>query len=156
MTEFVLAAAFVVVCYTVMVSIMDGGLPTSLSSSVFALDREWKWLFGAVMFCCGVLIGITIIDKAEENFKFLGFLVTVGMGIVAVTPLFKKDMLAAHYVGAFLAGGSATLVVALHNPICLCVWVPYIIYILASSTCTRKVLWAEAAAFASAIWWCLM
>jgi len=155
MTVCVIIAAALAIAYTALVVWKDKGLPTSLSSSVFTLSDKWKWLFGFVMLTCGVFIGTAMMSRASDGTAWLGFLTIVGMGIVAVTPLFDPDKLTAHYVGAFMAAGCSQLLIAINKPLCLFAWLIYVSYTLASTNCSRKVLWAEVACFMAGIWYCL-
>jgi hypothetical protein len=147
-------AAVIVVIYTVVMCIKNKGIPESLSQTAFFLSTKAKWLFGAVMIVCGVLLGIVMIDKSSENTQFLAFLTLVSLCGVGVTPLFNIDTRKAHYVFAIAGGILPSLCIVFNNPLCLLPWFGYVFYTLLTDD-KSETFWSETACFVSILLYCI-
>lgn len=147
-------AAVIMVIYTVVMCIKNKGIPESLSQTAFFLSTKAKWLFGAVMIVCGVLLCIVMIDKSSENTQFLAFLTLVSLCGVGVTLLFNIDTRKAHYVFAVASGILSALLIALNEPIFMFPWVGYVFYTLMTDD-KNEVFWYETTCFVTILLYCI-
>lgn len=154
MNYLTLTAAVIVIAYTVAMCVKNKGIHKSLSRTAFFLSTKAKWLFGAVMIVCGVLLGIVMIDKSSENTQFLAFLTLVSLCGVGVTPLFNIDTRKAHYVFAVASGILSALLIALNEPIFMFPWVGYVFYTLLTGD-KNEVFWYETTCFVTIMLYCI-
>lgn len=105
-----------------------GELPESVSEIAYIIP---KWAFSLWIVAVGALLMVTAFGRLG-TWQFLGFLMMVGLLGIAVTPYYKKENKALHYGGGLLSGIVATAIVAVLQPILLCLWSWYVPYLFLS------------------------
>lgn len=154
MDTLVIISITLLFCYTLTLCVVNRGIPSSLSATVYALPPAGAWLWTLVIGAASVMTMPVLLERAPENYKFLGYLTIVGLLFVALCPLNKKkdDMTyRAHVAGAIICGVSSQLLVAITCAWLLLAWVPWIVAFVWITACRKwktSVLWAEMTCFA--------
>ena len=139
--------------YTLTVCVVNRGVPSSLSATVYALPPMGAWLWTVII---GAVAGITmpvILDAAPDNWRFLGFLACIGLLFVAFCPLVpnKGDMTyKIHMGGAITCAVCSQVLLAVSNAWLLLLWLPWIaafVLITASRKWKTAIFWAEMTCF---------
>ena len=162
MNTLIVIAMTLLFAYTLTVCVVNRGIPSSLSATVYALPPMGAWLWTLII---GAVSGMTmpvILETAPDNWKFLGFLSIVGLIFVALCPLVpnKGDMTyKLHCTGALICALSSQLLLAVTYVWLLLAWVPWIIafvWITRSKKWKTEIFWAEMICFADTFIYCLV
>ena len=87
--------------------------------------RMPKWLFTSWAMMVGIFLMPGVFGALPDEWRFLGFLMVAGVGLVAITASYKEEHRVLHYVGAVVAFLLATVVTAVVRPWCLVAWVAF-------------------------------
>ncbi len=155
MNSLVFIAMFAIVAYVVAMVIKNKEIPESISSTVFNLDKKWKWVFSAVMWIVGFLLMPPLMEKVSDSTRFIAFFMVAGILFVGASPLVAKEKNTLHYVCAAVAGIASQLLVALNQPLLLLIWFLYIGYTLAAKDGSRNFFWVEVSCMLSVFVYCL-
>ena len=155
MNSLVFIAMFAIVAYVVAMVIKNKEIPESISSTVFNLDKKWKWVFSAVMWIVGFLLMPPLMEKLSDSTRFIAFFMVAGILFVGASPLVAKEKNTLHYVCAAVAGIASQLLVALNQPLLLLIWFLYIGYTLAAKDGSRNFFWVEVSCMLSIFVYCL-
>lgn len=162
MNTLVIIAITLLFAYTLTVCVVNRGIPSSLSATVYALPPMGAWLW---TFIIGLVSGMTlpvILEIAPDNWKFLAFLSIVGLLFVAVCPLVKDkgDMTyKIHIAGAVICAVCSQILVGICNPWLLLMWVPWVaafLWITKDGKWNTMTFWAEMTCFADTFTLCLL
>lgn len=154
MNTFIIIAITLLFAYTLTVCVVNRGIPSSLSATVYALPPMGAWLWTLVIGTVAALTLPVILDKAPELYRFLGFLAVAGLLFVAFCPLVPnkgETSYMVHVGGALLCAISTQLLLALSNAWLLLLWVPWLVaYVVISRSRKWKsaMFWAEMTCFA--------
>lgn len=140
-----------------------GGVPNSLSQSVFYLPASGRWLWTVII---GAVAGLTmpvLLGHVHPDTQFIAFFACGALGFVAVTPLVhdKQDIShKVHMTAAYACGILSQLLVALNEPWLLLCWIPWVFafsfhHNRGDKWDTAK-FWAEMTCFASAFTLCFL
>lgn len=148
--------SFVIIAvYTVAMCIVGGGIPRSLSATVFDLPPKYSWIWTAVIGLAAFLVMPPFIESTNRETQPLAFIACAALLFVAVTPLVKvKDDIAyhIHMTAAVVCAVSSQLSVAINQPLLLLGWLPWSVYFVYSLTdfekWQTKAFWAEMTCFA--------
>ena len=155
MNSLVFIAMFAIVAYVVAMVIKNKEIPESISSTVFNLDKKWKWVFSAVMWIVGFLLMPPLMEKVSDSTRFIAFFMVAGILFVGASPLVAKEKNTLHYVCAAVAGIASQLLVALNQPLLLLIWFLYIGYTLAAKDGSRNFFWVEVSCMLIVFVYCL-
>lgn len=141
---------------------LEGGIPASLSATVFNLptNKVWIWTVTIVAIC--FLCIPTFISKTSDNTRFLAFLSIAGLLFVGGAPLCRmKDyslQYNVHCYSAVLCAVCSQLVLAFNCPWLLLLWIPIIgvTFKIGLDNFKTKVFWGEMTCFASTFIYCLI
>jgi hypothetical protein len=161
MNTLIIIAMTLLFAYTLTVCVVNRGIPSSLSATVYALPKAGAWLWTVIIGTVAVLTLPVVLEKAPETWKFLGFLSIVGLVFVAVCPLIpnKGDMTyEIHCAGALICALCSQVLLGVSNPWLLLCWLPWVIAFVWITT-TRKwktqLFWAEMVCFTDTFIYCL-
>lgn len=152
----VLLAAYVLCMVAV------GGVPKSLSQSVYSLPAGGRWLWTVII---GAVAGLTmsvLLGHVNPDTQFIAFFACGAFWFVAVTPLVqdKQDIsYMVHMTAAYTCGILSQLLVALNGPWLLLCWIPWIaafVWITKDDTWDTAKFWAEMTCFASTFALCFL
>lgn len=156
----VIIAIIILLGYTVAVCIKAGGVPPSLSASVFDLPKNRRWIWTAVLYAVAVLCMMPCIGKASENTEFLAFISLVSLAFVGALPLvsnkddWRYDM---HCTFAVICAGCSQSLLVFNEPKLLLMWVPFLIaYAIIGKGWRTRTFWAEMVCFTSTFIFCLL
>lgn len=169
----IVIAIIILLGYTIALCIKGGGVPSSLSASVFDLPKGKRWIWTVVLYAVCILVlfpfglpyGVSFLDKVSENTQFLAFIAMVGLAFVGAAPLVadKTDMAyKVHCFAAVLCAVSSQLVLVFNQPLFLVFWIPWLFCFVdlwrgkQLSTWTTKVFWAKMVCFGSTFAFCLI
>lgn len=130
--------------YVISARVKKGAPLESYSSISYILP---SWMFTTVTFLIGMLTAPMIFEKMPENFKFFGFLMVLGLGMVSATPYFHTENKPLHYIGGFGFCIFAMVIVGFLNPWMLLGWLPLLIYIVFKPKDKNLTFYAEAVAY---------
>ena len=107
-----------------------GGLPESISATVWALPRGgWRWLWAVWLWAVAITAFAPMVELMDaHSLGILGFLPMVLLGFVGAMPLFLAEQRRAHNVLGVAAGVASQI-----GPALLCVewlWLWWIIPVL--------------------------
>lgn len=156
MNSLVFIAMFAIVAYVVAMVIKNKEIPESISSTVFNLDKKWKWVFSAVMWIVGFLLMPPLMEKVSDSTRFLAFFMVSGIMGVGASPLVAKERNTFHYVCAAVAGITSQLLVALNQPLVLLLWFLYIGYTLLEKESSKNFFWVEVSCMLTIFLYCLI
>lgn len=114
-----------------------GEIPESLSEVSYIVPH---WLFSVGMMLVGILYMPPLMDILSPNKTWLGFLMVVGIAIVASSPYYKTESIRMHYIGAAVCFAFSQIVVAVASPLMLMMWLIYPMFLVKE---TRR-LWLVA------------
>lgn len=166
----IILAITILLGYTIVLCVRRGGVPSSLSASVFDLPKGQRWIWTvmlyAVCFCVFVPFGwhgVSFLDKVSENTQFLAFIAIAALAFVGAAPLVAdKTELAykVHCVAAVVCAVCSQLVLVFNQPRLLFCWFPFVVAFVymwaAHSEWRTKVFWAEMVCFYSTFAFCLI
>ena len=148
--------------YTIALCIKGGGVPSSLSASVFELPKGKRWIWTAVLFAVCFLCVPTYVEVTSENTQFLAFIAIAALAFVGAAPLVtdKTDLAyKVHCVAAVVCAVCSQLVLVFNQPWLLDCWFPWVGYLVYMAIdkkhWTTKVFWAEMVCFGSTFAFCL-
>lgn len=167
----IICAITILLTYTVVMCIKGGGIPSSLSASVFLLPYGKRWIWTVTLFSVCILVlypfglphSASILDFVSENTRFLAFISIAALAFVGAAPLVKDKQDIAYKVhcdaAAVCAVASQMLLIA-NMPVLLPVWPFYMITLLAKTnqngTWNTKVFWGEQVCFFTTFAFCLI
>lgn len=165
----IILAIIILLGYTIALCIKGGGVPSSLSASVFDLPKGQRWIWTVVLYavCFCVLVpfgsgGVSFLDKVSENTQFLAFIAIAALAFVGAAPLVadKTDLAyKVHCVAAVVCAVCSQLVLVFNQPWLLDCWFPWVGYLVYMAIdkkhWTTKVFWAEMVCFGSTFAFCL-
>ena len=163
-------AIIILLGYTIALCVRRGGVPSSLSASVFDLPKSQRWIWTVVLYavCFCVLVpfgtgGVSFLDKVSENTQFLAFIAIAALAFVGAAPLVtdKTDLAyKVHCVAAVVCAVCSQLVLVFNQPWLLFCWFPFVVafvYMWAAHFAWRtKTFWAEMVCFGSTFIFCLI
>ena len=166
----IVLAIIILFGYTIALCIKGGGVPSSLSASVFDLPKGQRWIWTVVLYavCFCVLVpfgsgGVSFLDKVSENTQFLAFIAIAALAFVGAAPLVAdKTELAykVHCVAAVVCAVCSQFVLVFNQPCLLFCWFPFVVafvYMWAAHFAWRtKTFWAEMVCFGSTFIFCLI
>lgn len=100
-----------------------GELPNSISDIVFDLPSKYQWLWTVWIWL--MIAGVTpsLFEAMKDSpYQFIGFLTVACLLFVGAWPLFNKDTIKSHNIGAILGGVFSQLCVLIINPCWLLLW----------------------------------
>ena len=166
----IVIAISILLVYTIALCVKGGGVPSSLSASVFDLPQSKRWIWTVMLYavCFCVLVpfgsgGISFLDKVSENTQFLAFIAIAALAFVGAAPLVadKTDLAyKVHCVAAVVCAVCSQLVLVFNQPWLLFCWFPFVVafvYMWAAHFAWRtKTFWAEMVCFGSTFIFCLI
>lgn len=166
----IVLAIIILLGYTIALCWKGGGVPSSLSASVFDLPKGQRWIWTVVLYavCFCVLVpfgsgGVSFLDKVSENTQFLAFIAIAALAFVGAAPLVadKTDLAyKVHCVAAVVCAVCSQLVLVFNQPWLLFCWFPFVVafvYMWAAHFAWRtKTFWAEMVCFGSTFIFCLI
>ncbi len=166
----IIIAIIILLGYTIALCIRRGGVPSSLSASVFDLPKSQRWIWTVVLYavCFCVLVpfgsgGVSFLDKVSENTQFLAFIAIAALAFVGAAPLVadKTDLAyKVHCVAAVVCAGCSQLVLVFNQPWLLLCWVPFVAYevwrLTKKQPWATQTFWAEMVCFSSTFIYCLI
>lgn len=168
MNTFIIIAITILVTYTVVLCVANRGIPNSLSQSVFFLPKAGAWLWTAVIGLVAAAAMPTLIEKAPEDYEFLGFLSSAGLAFVAICPLLHKEdgngvdtsdfTYKLHTGGAILCAVCSQILIACCHWQILLIWAAYIVAFVLMTRGRRwpqATFWAEMTCFTTTFIYCL-
>ena len=122
----ILLATIILLVYTLILCKKIGGVPPSLSASVFALQENRRWIWTAVLygvcFLCLMPWPWSYLDKVSENPQFLAFIAIAALAFVGAAPLVKDKAditYKVHCVSAVICAVCSQLVLAFNGAVSL-------------------------------------
>ena len=166
----IVLAIIILLGYTIALCIKGGGVPSSLSASVFDLPKGTRWIWTVVLHAVCILVlfpfglpyGVSFLDKVSENTQFLAFIAIAALAFVGAAPLVadKTDLAyKVHCVAAVVCAVCSQLVLVFNQPWLLLCWVPWIIvfvWVTKDKPWRTMVFWAEMVCFGSTFAFCLI
>ena len=159
----ILIAVIILLAYTIALCIKGGGIPPSLSASVFDLKHNMRWIWTVVLALVCFMCVPTYIEKTGENTQFLAFIAIAALAFVGAAPLVadKTDLAyKVHCVAAVVCAVCSQLVLVFNQPWLLDCWFPWVAYLVYMAIdkkhWTTKVFWAEMVCFGSTFAFCLI
>ena len=166
----IVLAIIILLGYTIALCIKGGGVPSSLSASVFDLPKSQRWIWTVMLYavCFCVLVpfgsgGVSFLDKVSENTQFLAFIAIAALAFVGAAPLVmdKTDIAyKVHCVAALVCAVCSQLVLVFNQPCLLLCWVPFVAYEVWRLTMKQpwatQTFWAEMVCFGSTFAFCLI
>lgn len=163
----IVLAITILLGYTIALCWKGGGVPSSLSASVFDLPKSQRWIWTVVLYavCFCVLVpfgsgGVSFLDKVSENTQFLAFIAIAALAFVGAAPLVtdKTDLAyKVHCGAAVVCAVCSQLVLVFNQPCLLLCWIPWIVaWFELCSTWRTKIFWAEMVCFCSTFIFCLI
>lgn len=152
-------AATILVAYIIYVVRLGGGIPSSLSASVFNLPQSRRWIWTVVIFSVTFLCIGSFIGKTPEKYQVLAFLAIASFAFVGATPLVKdpKDMAyKVHYIAAYTCSIVGQVILLLCQPALLLCWVPWIMALPIMWKKDIKAFWAEMACLVGILAYCIV
>ena len=165
----IIIAIMILLGYTIALCMKRGGVPSSLSASVFDLPKSQRWIWTVVLYavCFCVLVpfgwhGVSFLDKVSENTQFLAFIAIAALAFVGAAPLVtdKSDLAyKVHCGAAVVCAVCSQLVLVFNQPCLLFCWFPFVLVFVymwaAHSEWLTKTFWAEMVCFYSTFAFCL-
>lgn len=158
----IIIAIIILLIYTFVLIRIGGAMPSSLSASVYFINKNKRWIWTAVLFAVCFLCIPTIIEKSNENTQFLGFLAIAGLGFVGAAPLvpIKEDslQLKVHEIGAIVCAVCSQLLLMFNCTWLLLFWIPYIVagFIIGWKKWRTMIFFGELVCFANTFIYCLI
>ena len=158
----IVIAITILLVYTIALCIKGGGIPSSLSASVFNLPKGWQWVWTVVICSVCFLCVPTYIEKTGVNTQFLAFIAIAALAFVGAAPLVKSHKELAYKVhcwAAVICAVCSQLVLAFNQPWLLLCWVPWVlvfVWVTKDKPWRTLVFWAEQVCFVSTFAFCLI
>ena len=158
----IVLAIIILLAYTIALRTKGGGVPSSLSTSVFDLPKGKRWIWTVVLDAVVFLCVPTYLEKVSENTQFLAFIAMVGLAFVGAAPLVanKTDIAyKVHCVAAAVCAVCSQLVLVFNQPWLLLCWVPWVVvfvWITKDHPWRTLVFWAEMVCFYGTFAYCLI
>lgn len=156
-------AIIILLGYTIALCIKGGGVPSSLSASVFNLPYDKRWIWTVVLYGVVILAMPTYMDKVSQNTQFLAFLAMAGLAFVGAAPLVKDHQELAYKVhcwAAVVCAVCSQLVLVFNQPWLLLCWVPFVAYevwrLSKKQPWRTQTFWGEMVCFVSTFTFCLI
>lgn len=149
----------IILLYVLSVCIKRRGIPYSISETYYALSHKIWFLF-AMWGTAGLLMP-HILDNSKEGTECLAFMGLFGMFLVGAAPNFREEFEGKiHSAGAVLSLVGSQAWVLLNEPMCLIVWVNYLLYTIVYMSSfkgsfkerfmrTKPMFWLEVSALAA-------
>lgn len=117
----------IILLYVLSACIKRRGIPNSISETYYVLSHKIWFLF-AMWGTAGLLMP-HILDNSEKGTECLAFMGLFGMFLVGAAPNFREEFEGKiHSAGAVLSLVGSQAWVLLNKPMCLIVWVSYLLY----------------------------
>ena len=164
----IVIAIVILLVYTIALCIKGGGIPSSLSASVFWLPYNKRWLWTVTIYAVGILVlypfglphSVSILDKVSEDTQFLAFIAIAALMFVGAAPLVKDKQDIAykvHCTSAAVCAVASQALVARNNTWLLLCWAVFFWLFLWNTaeagktwdTWRTKTFWAEQICFFS-------
>lgn len=157
----IVIAITVLLAYIIALCIKGGGIPPSLSASVFSLPMSKRWIWTVVLALVCFLCDPTYVCKAGDNTKFLAFIAIAALAFVGAAPLVKdkRDLVyKVHCVTAMICAVCSQLVLVFNMPWLLLSWVPFVAagFIVGWGKWRTMTFWAEMVCFVSTFAFCMI
>ena len=169
----IIIAIVILLGYTIAVCLGGGGVPNSLSASVFKFQKKDRWIWTVVLYavCFWVLVpfgwhGVSFLDKVSSDTQFLAFIAIAALAFVGAAPLVadKTDLAyKVHCGAAVVCAVCSQLVLTFNQPWLLFCWLPWVatfMWLRQEPTWIAqwrtKVFWAEMVCFLSTFAFCLI
>jgi hypothetical protein len=160
----IVIAIIVLLAYTIALCIKGGGIPPSLSASVFDMKQSVQWIWTAVLAAVCFMCVPTYIEKTGENTQFLAFISIAALVFVGGAPLVEdtKDIAyKVHCVAALVCAACSQLVLVFNQPWLLLCWFPWAVAEFIETDIFEKrwitqVFWAEMVCFANTFSYCII
>ena len=156
-------AIVILLAYIVCLCYRGGGVPTSLSATVFDLPTGWRWLWTVVIYAVCFLCVPHYIEVTSEDTRVAAFAAIAALAFVGAAPLVedKADMAyLVHCCAAVMCGVCSQVVLALNLPILLLLWPFWVAFLvfthLQGNKWPTKTFWAEMVCFGSTFIYCLV
>lgn len=162
MNTLIVIAATLLFAYTLILCVVNRGIPSSLSATVYALPPMGAWLWTIIIGAVAFLTMPTLLDMTPEMWQFLAFLCGAGLLAVAVCPLIpnKGDFThTIHVAGAIASAVASQALIAILNQWLLLMWVPWLVAFVWCSKdhiWKQQMFWAEMVCFASTFTLCFV
>lgn len=165
----IIIAIVILLSYTIALCVRGGGVPSSLSASVFDLPKSKRWIWTVMLYavCFCVLVpfgmgGVSFLDKVSENTQFLAFIAIAALAFVGAAPLVadKTDLAyKVHCVAAVVCAVCSQLVEGFNLSWMLLCWLPWVmvfVWITKDHPWRTLVFWAEMVCFYGTFAYCLI
>ena len=158
----IVLATIILLGYTIALCIKGGGVPSSLSASVFDLPKGKRWIWTMVLYAVCFLCVPTYVEVTSEDTQFLAFIAIAALAFVGAAPLVadKTDLAyKVHCVAAVVCAVCSQLVLVFNQPWLLLCWVPWVVvfvWITKDHPWRTLVFWAEMVCFYGTFAYCLI
>ena len=159
----VVIAIIILLSYTIALCVKGGGVPSSLSASVFSLPENKRWIWTVVICAVCFLCVPTYIERTGENTQFLAFIAIAALAFVGAAPLVKNHKELAYKVhcwAAVVCAVCSQMVLVFNQSWLLLCWVPFVALFLTYETHRKEwytlTFWAEMVCFSSTFAFCLI
>lgn len=156
----IVIAILILLAYTIALCIKGGGIPPSLSASVFDLRQNMRWIWTVVLAAVCFLCVPTYIDKTGENTQFFAFIAIAALAFVGGAPLVRDTNDIAykvHCVAAVVCAACSQLVLICNKHELLALWIPWVVLkSVFKKEWNTQVFWAELVCFVSTFVYCLI
>jgi roadblock/LC7 domain-containing protein len=155
-------AIIILLGYTIALYIKGGGVPSSLSASVFDLPKSNRWIWTVMLYAVCFLCVPTYVEVTSENTQFLAFIAIAALAFVGAAPLVadKTDMAyKVHCVAAVVCAVCSQMVLVFNQPWLLLCWVQWVlvfVWITKDKPWKTVTFWAEMVCFGSTFAFCLL
>lgn len=157
----IVIAIIILLGYTIVLCIKGGGVPSSLSASVFDLSKGERWIWTVVLFAVCFLCVPTYVEVTSDNTQFLAFIAIAALAFVGAAPLVtdKADLAyKVHCWAAVVCAVCSQLVLTFNQPWLLLCWTPWglvFVWVTKNKPWRTMVFWAEMVCFGSTFAFCL-
>lgn len=158
----IVIAIIILLGYTIALCVKDGGVPSSLSASVFDLPKDKRWIWTVVLYAVCFLCVPTYVEVTSESTQFLAFIAIAALAFVGAAPLVADKTDLAYKVHCWAAAVCAVcsqLVLVFNQPWLLLCWVPWVlvfVWVTKDKPWRTMVFWAEMVCFGSTFAFCLI
>ena len=153
----IVIAIIILLGYTIALCIKGGGVPSSLSASVFDLPKSQRWIWTVVLYGVVILAMPTYMDKVSQNTQFLALLAMAGLAFVGAAPLVKDHQELAYKVhcwAAVICAVCSQMVLVFNQPWLLLCWVSWAAAF--HRPWRTQTFWGEMVCFVSTFAFCLI
>ena len=158
----IIIAIVILAAYTLSMIKDEGCIPSSLSATVFSMEKKDRWIWCIVIWSVVFICLPTYIGKTGENTRFLAFFAMAGLLFVGGAPLVLKSedrmQYWVHCGAAVVCAVCSQLVLVLNQPWLLLAWVPFVVagFIIGWKRWRTMTFWAEMVCFANTFTFCLL